>query len=165
VPEQMTLPAKKADGTLRTWDPFEMFETIQEEVDQLRRLPWAGIPTIFARPTTAQVTPWIPRMDVYEKDNTFFVKAELPGVKKEDIQVELDHGTLTIRGQSKAGTELREAAYYRMERTYGTYYRRVPVPFEVAPEQVQATVTDGVLEIRIAKPTETKPETKKIAIG
>jgi HSP20 family protein len=113
---------------------------------------------IFARPTTGQVTQWAPRMDVYEKDNTFFVKAELPGVKKEDIQVELDHGTLTIRGQLKAETEVKEAAYFRMERTYGTYYRHVP-------EQVHATVTDGVLEIRIPKPTEKKPEAKKISVG
>jgi len=103
-------------------------------------------------------------MDVYEKDNNIVVKAELPGLKKEDVEVELDNGSLVIRGESKTESEVKEDAYYRMERTSGSFYRRIPLPVEVEPQQVEATMTDGVLEVRIARPAESKPEARKIPV-
>jgi HSP20 family protein len=164
MPEQTTLPAKKTNGTLFKWDPLEMFDTFQEEMDRFWHRPWPGMPALFGRPV-GQGTASAPRMDVYEKDNALYIKVELPGLKKEDVQVEYDNGTLIIRGQAKAEAEVKETAYYRLERTYGTYFRRMALPFEVTPDQIQATLTDGVLEIKIPKPTETKSEATKIAIS
>jgi len=106
-----------------------------------------------------------PRIDVYEKDGIFVLKAELPGLKKEDVQVEVYNGNLVIKGESKAETEVKEEAYYRTERTFGSFYRSVPLPWEVTPEQIKATLTDGVLEVQIPKPVATTPEAIKVPVG
>jgi HSP20 family protein len=167
--EQTTLPMKKEDRPApRRWDPFEMFDALQGEMDRLWHRPppfWSGaLPTLFRR-TSGSGIAWAPRIDVYEKDNAVIVKAELPGLKKEDVQVELDDGTLVIRGESKAESEVKDENYYRIERSFGSFYRRMALPFEVKPEQIQATMKDGVLEVRIPKPAETKPEAKKISVA
>jgi HSP20 family protein len=104
-------------------------------------------------------------MDVYEEDNnTIVLTAELPGLTKDDVQVELDDDGLVIRGQSRAQREVKEDAYYRAERSFGAFYRRLPVPFEVQPEQIRASMTDGVLEVRIPRPVESPTEPKKIPV-
>ena len=165
--EQTRMPMKREDMAPRRWDPFEMFETLQEEMDRFWRRPgpfWPGGFPSFLRRSAGQGVTWAPRMDAYEKDNTIIVKAELPGLKKEDVQVELDDGNLVIRGESKAESEVKEDAYYRMERSAGSFYRRMPLPADVKPEQIQASMTDGVLEVRIPRPAESKPEARKIQV-
>jgi HSP20 family protein len=157
-------PAKKTNGAVTKWDPFDMFATIQEEMDRVWRWPWLTPPVGIGQ-FVGKATTWAPRLDVFEKDNTLIVKAELPGVKKEDVLVELDNGALVIKGESKAETEVKQETYYRMERAYGTYFRRVALPFEVTAEQIQATLQDGVLEIHIAKPVEVAPKPTSIAVG
>jgi HSP20 family protein len=72
---------------------------------------------------------------------------------------------VVIKGQATAEKEVKESAYYRMERTYGNFYRRLPLPFEVKPEQIAATLTDGVLEIQIPKPVAAKPATTTIPVA
>jgi len=158
------MPAKKANGTVTKGDPFDMVGLVQEEMDRIWRWPWLTPPMpfgqIFPKPTS-----WAPRLDVFEKDDMLIVKAELPGVKKEDVQIELDSGALLITGEAKGETEVKREKYYRMERTYGTYFRRLPLPFQATPDQIQATLEDGVLEIHIAKPVEGKPEATKITVS
>jgi HSP20 family protein len=155
---------KQQDIAPRRWDPFGMFETLQEEMERFWRPFWAGTFPPPARRTAGQGLTWAPRMDVYEHDNTIIVKAELPGLKKEDVQVELDDGSLVIRGESKTESEVKEDAYYRMERSVGSFYRRMPLPVEMQPEQIQATMTDGVLEVRIPRPAESKSQARKIPV-
>jgi HSP20 family protein len=166
--EQTTMPMKREDTAPRRWDPFEMFDTLQEEMERFWRRPsafWAGaLPSPFRRAGGQGMT-WAPRMDVYEKGNTLIVKADLPGLKKEDVQVELADDSLIIRGTSKAESEVTEESYYRLERSLGTFYRRLPLPFEAKADQIQATMQDGVLEVRIAKPAETKAEARKIPVA
>ena len=89
---------------------------------------------------------YAPRMDVCEKDDTLVFKAELPGLKKEDVQVEIHDGALMIKGESKAETEVKEEAYYCTERTFGSFYRSPPLPWEVT-----------TLEFVILQPTVTVP--------
>jgi len=159
---------KREDTAPRRWDPFDMFETLQEEMDRFWRRPspfWAGAVPSFFRRGAGQDMAWAPRMDVYEKDNTLIVKADLPGLKNEDVQVELDDGGLVIRGTSKTESEAKEENYYRMERSAGTFYRRLPLPFEVQPDQIKATMRDGVLEVRIPRPAEKRAEAKKIPVA
>jgi HSP20 family protein len=108
---------------------------------------------------------YAPRMDVYERDGTLVLKAELPGLKKEDVQVEIYNGNLIIKGESKTATEVTEEAYYRTERTFGSFYRSLVLPWEVTPEQITATLIDGVLEVRIPKPMVTAPEAIKVPVG
>ena len=103
-------------------------------------------------------------MDVYEKDNAIVIKAELPGLKKEEVQVEIDGEDLVIRGESKAESEVKDEDYYRSERSIGSFYRRMPLPAGVTPEQIQANLKDGVLEVRVPKPAEARSEAKKIEV-
>ena len=165
--ERTTMPMKREDSATRRWDPWEMFESLQDEMDRFWRRPgafWTGpFPQLFRR-TGGQAMAWAPRIDMYEKDNNIVVKAELPGLKKEDVQVEVDSGNLVIRGETSSESEVKEDAYYRMERSAGTFFRRIPLPAEVNPDQVQATMDNGVLEVRIPKPSESRSQAKKIPI-
>src|SRR5579859_1997403 len=166
--EQTITPVKKTNGTLRRWEPFDMFETLQQELERFWHRPFSlttgPLPALFQRPTTVG-TSYAPRMDVFEKDNTLVFKAELPGLKKEDVQVEITNGNLVITGESKAEKEVKEDAYYRVERSFGSFYRSVPLPFDVTPEQIRATLTDGVLQVQVTKPVEVKPAATKIPVG
>jgi HSP20 family protein len=164
-----TVPAKSENGHPRRRDPFEMFETIQEDMGRL----WSQTWPFGAWPLTRRTSPviqsparWAPRVDVFEKDGSLVVTAELPGAQKEDIEVTLDQGDLVIRGERKAESEVKEAEYYRMERSYGSFYRRLPLPFETTADQIQATYKSGVLEVRIPKPaTVDQPKAQPITIS
>ena len=162
--EQTVAPEPpKTNGTIRRRDPFDLFQAFQQEVERF----WPHFPFPFGAtpaPTTAKGASYMPRMDVYEKDNKLVYKAELPGLKKDDVQVELDNGYLVIRGESKAEQEVNEEAFYRLERNYGSFYRAVAVPFDITPEQITATLTDGVLQVEIPKPAETTPQPKTIPV-
>jgi HSP20 family protein len=143
-----------------------VFAELQDAIERAWRggwplLPWAA-PRRPARPAELAF-PWAPTVDVYEQDGDLVVKAELPGVEKGDIDVSLDRGDLVIRGERKAEKEVKEDNYYRMERSYGAFYRRIPLGFEIQPEQVSARFADGVLEIRVPKPAEPRPQQVKLA--
>ena len=101
---------------------------------------------------------------MFEKEGTLVVRADLPGMKKEDVRVSLDEGDLVIEGESKKETEVKEDDYYRLERSSGSFYRRVALPFEPDPARIDAGFKDGVLEIRIPKPKEIKPEPQKVTV-
>ena len=163
--EKTTSPVRQSDSALRRWDPSEIFSSFQDQMDRLWREPfWGGaMPTVFRRTVPAQ-TAWTPRMDVYDQDNAIVVKAELPGLKKEDVHVELADGSLVIWGESTTETEVNGDAYYRNERSFGSFYRRLPLPVDLNPDQIQATMSDGVLEVRIPRPAESKPEVKEIPV-
>jgi len=163
--EQALAPEKKTSGTVRRWDPAELFQTFQQEMERFWPRAFAFPFGAMPAPTAPTGTTYMPRMDVYEKDNALVFKAELPGLKKEDVHVEIDNGYLVIRGETKAEQEVKEDAYYRMERTYGSFYRSVPVPSDVSPEQIKATLEDGVLEVQVPKPVETKPKATKIPVA
>lgn len=107
---------------------------------------------------------WAPTVDLFEKNGELFLKADLPGVKKEDVRVEIDNGDLVVHGVRKAETEVKEADFYRAERRHGEFFRRLALNFEPDPKKIEAKFTDGVLEIRIPYPPEKQPETKKIEI-
>jgi HSP20 family protein len=104
-------------------------------------------------------------MDVYQKNGNLIVKAEVPGMKREDIKVEMDHGDLVVSGERKSESEVRQEDYYRVERAYGSFYRRLLIPFDVKTEQIKANYKDGVLEIEIPKPAQTTPPPKRIAVS
>jgi HSP20 family protein len=147
-------------------DPFELFDALEEEMARFWRSPWRIGPWTLGRPLRRLApAPWTPRIDVYEKGGNLVVKAELPGIKKEDVRVTLEGGDLVIRGERKEEHEVKEEDYYRAERTYGSFYRRLPLPFETTAEQITAGFSDGVLEITVPKPAEDKPKAQQIAVA
>lgn len=106
-----------------------------------------------------------PRVDIYEEGGNLVIKAELPGVKRVDVEITLDDDDLVIRGERQQQQEVKEDAYYRMERSYGTFYRRLPLPPGVQTDDIRATFQDGILEVRMPKPADVeKTRGKKIQI-
>ena len=105
---------------------------------------------------------WMPAVDVFEKDDRFVVKAELPGMKEEDIDVSVVGDTLTIKGEKNTESEVKEEDYYRSERAYGSFYRSVPLPSTVDASKIEASYEDGVLQVTLPKMPEVKP--KKIEV-
>lgn len=100
---------------------------------------------------------WMPAVDVFEKADKFVVKAELPGIKEEDIHVSVVGDTLSIRGEKKTETEVKEEDYYRSERSYGSFYRSIPIPSNVNADKISASFEDGVLEVALPKSAKGKP--------
>lgn len=103
-----------------------------------------------------------PRVDVSESDKEIKVSAELPGLDENDIEVSLAHNVLTISGEKKEEKEDKGKNYYRMERSYGSFRRSIPLPAEVEPDQVDAQFKKGVLTITLPKTAEA--QSKKIAV-
>jgi HSP20 family protein len=99
----------------------------------------------------------MPAVDVFEKADKFVVKAELPGIKEEDIHVSVVGDTLSIRGEKKTETEVKEEDYYRSERSYGSFYRSIPIPSNVNADKISASFEDGVLEVALPKSAKVKP--------
>jgi HSP20 family protein len=110
-----------------------------------------------------RIITWRPTTDVYEQDNQIAVKAELPGVKQENITVELDQGSLVIRGERHTELQERQDRYYRMECSSGSFYRRLLLPDGVTADQIQARYSDGILEVRIPRPREEQGQARKIS--
>ena len=105
---------------------------------------------------------WTPAVDVSENEATILVRAELPGMKQEDIEVDLQDNVLTIKGEKKKETKEDQENFQRVERSYGSFSRTFTLPANVKPEDIKATFKDGVLEISLPKAEEAK--TQKIAI-
>jgi HSP20 family protein len=106
----------------------------------------------------------MPRVDVFEREGKLVVKAELPGVNKEDIDLQISDGDLVLRAERREEREVKEENWYRMERSSGSLYRRLPMPEGVQADQIQAALTDGVLEVTIPKPQEKQIRAQKSAI-
>lgn len=101
---------------------------------------------------------WQPVVDVYDKDDTIVIKAELPGVDKKDIHVDLKGRVLTLSGERTEEKEEKEDSYYRKERAYGKFVRTFNLAADVAPDKISATYKDGVLHVTIPKSEAHKPK-------
>ena len=99
---------------------------------------------------------WNPRVNMYQKDDDIVIDAELPGVKKEDIDVTVEDHRLTVRGERKEEKESKKEAYYRKERSYGSFVRTLTLPNNVATDKVDATYKDGVLHMTLPMTEEAK---------
>lgn len=105
-----------------------------------------------------------PALDMYEEKDAVVVKAEVPGISKDDLEVILRGSTLTVKGEKKREEEAKDKNYYRCEREYGAFLRTVELPAEVKPEAVSATFKDGVLEVRLPKTEEAKKKEVRVAV-
>lgn len=160
--DQTTIPVRAEPRRLR---PFEMFEEFEELMDRFWSEVMGAWPGRWLLREFANLPAgWTPRVDMFEQDGYLVVRAALPGVRPQDIDVELEDGDLVIRGERKSEQAIRAEDYYRREWQYGRFYRRIELPFAVKPEQIQATFRDGVLEVRIPKPAELKPPVQKIPV-
>lgn len=166
----MAKPAaeEKAVATKKPAEIVSRGEEFEHWLDRFMEDMWhRPLPSLFGRDRWLPIRPLsirMPSVDVYEEKDTVVVKAELPGMKKEDIEVNLAGDTLTIKGEKKEDKEVKEDNYYRRERSYGSFLRSVALPSEVKSDQIKANFKDGVLEIRLPKTEEAKQKSVAVKI-
>lgn len=145
-------------------DPFGLLRQMTAELDRAFEQPFFGA---FRRPrllTGPQAVAWAPEIDVFEKDHRLVTKVDLPGMKKDDVKVEVSDGYLTISGERKSEAEDTKDNVYRCEREYGSFYRAVPMPEGVKIDDVKATFADGVLEVSVPLPVKAETKAHKVEI-
>ena len=141
------------------WNPFGEINTFNDRMDRFFREDF------FPSEKMAKewnMVNWKPAVDIYEDDNAIVIKAELPGVDKKDIEVEVKDRVLTLKGERNYEDEVKEDNYYRKERAYGKFSRAFTLPAGMEPERIDADFKDGVLKITVPKPEEKK--SKKISV-
>ncbi len=141
------------------WDPFRDLESLQENVNRLfqesmTRSPHEG----------PAVKTWAPPVDVISDEDKIVVKAEIPGMKKEDIEIGLTGDTLTIKGERKFEDEEKKECYVRSERAYGKFERSFTIGVPIEASEVKASYKDGVLEVTIPKAEEIRPKKVEVAV-
>lgn len=135
-------------GTLVRWDPFAEMAHFGGLFDRLLE---------DAAPVRARL--WTPAVDVVRDDDKLVVHADVPGIKPEEIKIEIRGGYLTLSGEHEDTKEDKEKRYVRRERRYGSFSRSIPLPDRVEAKMITARTHDGVLEVTIPLPTEVAPET------
>jgi HSP20 family protein len=108
--------------------------------------------------------PWTPAVDIFETENELVIKADLPDVDMKDIQVEMENGTLSLKGERKFESEEQNQGYHRIERSYGSFARYFSLPDTVEPEKVKADYKNGVLKVTLPKKEIAKPRTVKVEV-
>jgi HSP20 family protein len=150
----------------RRWEPATLLEEMQADLSRLFELgPFAVLPFGRALSRMPQISmAGMPRADVFEREGQIIVKAELPGIKKDDIDLAIEDGDLVLRAERKEEREVKDENWYRMERSYGSLYRRLPLPEGVQTDQITAALSDGVLEVTVPKPLANEAQTQKITV-
>ena len=138
-------------------DPFSFF---QRDLWPFQREPWHTRAT--GQGTT---TVWTPQIETFQRGDQFVVRADLPGLKKEDVNVEVADDALTIQGERRQEREENREGYYRSERSYGSFYRVVPLPEGVITESAKANFKDGVLEVTVQAPPHEVSRRRRLPIG
>jgi len=142
------------------WRPFGELEEMERRFEDILGRPL--LPTVWRRIPMVEMG-WAPAIEVFEKEDKFVVKAELPGIKEEDLDVSVVGDTLTIKGERKAESEVKEEDYYCCERSYGSFSRSIALPSNVDAKKIEASYEDGVLELNLPKAPEVKA--KKVAVS
>lgn len=141
--------------TIVKWDPFRNVAALQDRINRI-------FDESFSRTADLNddisMSAWKPSVDIYETDEAIILKAELPGIKKEDVSVEVKDNILTLSGERVEDKEVKEECYFRKERCCGTFSRTFNLQHRVQPDKIKAKFKDGVLKIEIPKPEEEKPK-------
>ena len=139
--------------TPKTANPFQMMRRFSKNMERLfEAFGGFNFPTFFKTdfaPFRMEFdnVEWVPQIEVLQKNGQFMVRADLPGLRKDDVKVELTDDVLTISGERKEEKEEKREGFYRSERSYGSFYRKIPLPEGAKTEKAAATFHNGVLEI------------------
>jgi len=156
----MTMERWRLGRGLIPWRPFRELEEMERRFEDIFARPF--LPTVWRRAPALEMG-WAPAIEVFEKEDKFVVKAELPGMKEENMDISVVDDTLTIKGEKKTESEVKEEDYYCCERSYGSFSRSIALPSNVDAKKIEASYEDGVLEVSLPKAPEVKP--KKIAVS
>jgi len=152
-------------------DPLATMQRLQSEMDAIFESFGFGRSPLFGRrrsgllpavPTTLKT--WSPQIELEERDGNIVVRADLPGLNKEDVRLEVEDDVLTIEGERKDTREEKREGYYHSERSYGSFRRSIPLPEGVDPEQVKANFRNGVLEVTMPAPQPQQAKSRQIQV-
>jgi HSP20 family protein len=151
------------------WRPFFSPTRIEHEIERMFQDFWKGPRFSFGWPEELRLRKGklglqVPAVEIYDEKEDVVVKAELPGMKKEDLEINLAGDILTIKGEKKREEEAKEKDYYFSERSFGSFERSIDIPQKVLPDKVRATFKDGILEVRLQKSEEAKRKEIKIKV-
>lgn len=145
---------------LSTWTPFDRLSSLRDEIDRLFDISTPGVGR-----NAGLFSGWAPAMDVHQDKDHVFVKCELPGMKKEKIDIQLHDGTLTVSGERKNETEQTEGQWSRSERFFGKFQRSVSLPTPVDSANVKASYKDGILTVTLPKAEEAKAKQIEVQVS
>jgi len=144
------------------WDPFREMATMQDRINRIFGEMYSRRPDddVMSRGE------WLPPVDIYENDKQeIVIKAEMPGLKREDIDLRVENNTLTLRGERKRESEVKEDHYHRVERAYGMFSRSFSLPSTVDAGKVSADYKDGVLTVVLPTREEAKPRQIQVQVN
>lgn len=146
---------------LMKWDPFRELEDMSNRLNRVFGRPLARL-----EPNEMMtMADWTPSADISETDTAYLIKAEIPGVNKEDVKVTLENGMLTIQGERKMEKEEKGKKYHRIERSYGSFMRSFRVPDDADESAVKAEFKDGVLNVTLTKSAKAKPKAINVSVS
>ena len=144
------------------YEPWSMFDKFQEELGRLGLLDPANRESMEGDNSNIVTSHWRPAVDIREEKDRYVIIADLPGVDPKDIEITMEQGVLTIKGERESKKEESHEGYSRVERVRGSFYRRFSLPDSADAENIEAKGKDGVLEITLPKHVKTQP--KKISV-
>src|SRR5260370_31179884 len=143
-------------NALTHWNQFKELEALHNSLSSLFARP--QVPRPEGQEEAMRVPEWTPLVDVSEDATEYLIKAELPEVKKEDVKITMEEGTLTIAGDRKYEKDANARKYHRVERAYGSFGRSFSMPDDASPGKVTAVFKDGVLSVHLAKSEKPRPQ-------
>ncbi|MFQ5867817.1 MAG: Hsp20/alpha crystallin family protein [bacterium] len=155
---------KERRGELVPWRPFEDLWTLSDRINRFLEERWGRFGFLPRMRSIFGDSKWAPAVDVVEEADRFVVKADLPGLEKDDVKVSVEDDVLLIQGEKKTEKETKKDDYYYSERTYGSFYRSIPLPASVTGDKVKASYKKGVLEVSLPKSEQTKSKQIDIEI-
>ena len=147
------------------WNPFHEMEEMQRRMASL--FDWNPLrrSSLTNEDENITVPQWAPLVDIAEDDKEYLIKVELPEVRKEDVKVTVEGGTLTIAGERKAEKEEKGRRFHRVERYHGRFERSFTLPDDAASDRVKAEFKDGVLQVHLAKSEKARPKQIEVSVG
>jgi HSP20 family protein len=145
-------------ATLTQFQPFRGVSSLQDQINRLFN------ETFDRSSDEASLTPWAPAVDIYETEQNLVVKADLPDIKPEELDIRVENNILTIRGERQFEKEVNESNYLRVERAYGSFSRSFSLANTVNSEAIQADYKNGVLTLTIPKREEARPKQIKVRV-
>jgi HSP20 family protein len=150
-------------NTLTPWNQLKELEALRHGLSSLFSRPRGLGPEGQEEPLA--VAEWSPLVDISEDDKEYLIKAELPEVRKEDVKVTAEDGTLTIMGERKFEKEEKSKKYHRVERAYGSFGRSFSLPADASPGKVSAEFKDGLLTVHMVKDEKAKPQQVEVKVS
>jgi len=145
------------DKKMSRWEPFRELVSLRDDMDRLFSTFFGGFPEEVEGF-------WSPVIDIEEDDDNYFVKAEIPGMKKEDVKISVRGNALSVSGERKQESETKNKTFHRIEQSYGKFMRTITLPSEIDTERVKATYKDGILTVTLPKPEATRPKEIEVEV-